>query len=431
MGVVTVWATDESGDAPVGFVLSLLSVPELGLGSVPTLYVPVNEGSGLALWTLTATGGDGSGVVFGEVADAADRVAVEGGSGRVLLSLAASSAGVETVVVGVDDGALGNATTGGVTLRFYEGLGFDENPVTVGVAESYTGVVHEVTVSGGSGSYIYLVASTVDDLGRDLQLAIDGAGRLRLGTPMAVASTVSVVVAVADVNIPSLDSGRLTVILRAGNSVAWQGINGTVLVGATVGTPVASLVLLGYSVAVVVPDVDGLFGFDSNLLELGTSPVAAGVYLATAVVSDAVYPLVGTVTAVYTLSVVNGVTGVVPPPVDPSEPGPATPDPDASDGGNRTTVVAPTFFGELLTVSLVGGVPPYGYSLVGPAAGFDVDDDGVVNVAEGGGAGGGDDDGGDGAGGGEVGELGGYDDDGDWGGGYCGCAGAAVSCGCE
>ena len=63
-GVVTVWATDESGDAPVGFVLSLLSVPELGLGRVPTLYVPVGGGSGLALWTLTATGGDGSGVVF-------------------------------------------------------------------------------------------------------------------------------------------------------------------------------------------------------------------------------------------------------------------------------------------------------------------------------------------------------------------------------
>ena len=42
------------------------------------------------------------------------------------------------------------------------------------------------------------------------------------------------------------------------------------------------------------------------------------------------------------------------------------------------------FLGSLLTVSLVGGVPPYGYSLVGPAAGVDVDDGGVVNVAVGG-----------------------------------------------
>ena len=88
------------------------------------------------------------------------------------------------------------------------------------------------------------------------------------------------------------------------------------------------------------------------------SPTGAGVLLATAVVGDSAHPLVPTVTLVYTLSVIARVTGV------------DSEDPDASSGGNRTTVVAPTFFGELLTLSLVGGLPPYSYGLVGDGAGL-------------------------------------------------------------
>ena len=87
---------------------------------------------------------------------------------------------------------------------------------------------------------------------------------------------------------------------------AWQGINEAVLVGASVGTPVASLVLRGYSVAVVVPEVDSLFGFEDRLLSLARAPTTAGRFLATAVVSDRAQALVETVTLVYTLSVVAG-----------------------------------------------------------------------------------------------------------------------------
>ena len=90
---------------------------------------------------------------------------------------------------------------------------------------------------------------------------------------------------------------------------------------------------------------------------------------------------VGTVTLVYTLSVVSGVTVVHP--LDP-EVRPPT-DSGAPSASDRLVTVAPTFFGDLLTVSLVGGLRPYGYALVDAVSGYGVDATaGVLSVSVGG-----------------------------------------------
>ena len=108
-----------------------------------------------------------------------------------------------------------------------------------------------------------------------------------------------------------LSPASLTVVVRTGGTAEWRAISSSVLVGAAVGTEAASLVLQGYSDAVVETDLDDLFGFgDDRLLTLSVSAATVGAYLATAVVSDGAHPLAGTVTLIYTLSVVSGVTAV-------------------------------------------------------------------------------------------------------------------------
>ena len=94
---------------------------------------------------------------------------------------------------------------------------------------------------------------------------------------------------------------------------------------------------------------------------------------------------VGTVTLGFIrcpLSVVSGVTVVDP--LDPPDPTAPPTDSVAPSGSERLVTVAPTFFGELLTVSLVGGLRPYGYALLGSASGYVVDATaGVLSVSSG------------------------------------------------
>ena len=203
---------------------------------------------------------------------------------------------------------------------------------------------------------------------------------LSLSSPLVDRVTVSVVVAVSDGEL-ELSPASLTVVVRTGGTAEWRTISSSVLVGAAVGTEVASLVLQGYSDVVVETELDDLFGFgDDRLLTLSGSPTEVGSYLATAVVSDGDYPLAGTVTLVYTLSVVSGVTAV-----DPLDPTAPPTDSGAPSGSNRLVTVAPTFSGELLTVSLVGGALPYGYSLSEAVSGYGVDATaGVLSVSVGG-----------------------------------------------
>ena len=60
----------------------------------------------------------------------------------------------------------------------------------------------------------------------------------------------------------------MTVVVRTGGTAEWAAISAAVLVGAEAGTRVASLSLRDYSSVSVGTVLDGLFGFDDNLLEL-------------------------------------------------------------------------------------------------------------------------------------------------------------------
>ena len=357
--------------------VTVIGATDIVTPSVSLLYWPLEKAGQLT--ELTVSGG----VLpyrYGVEPSSVFGVRLLSGSrvGRLRVETAQTEARDVTATVSVLDAARGRvAVTVLATVRFYEVLGFAENPVEVVVAADYTGPVHEVAASGGSGDYGYSVASTVgSSSGR---FAVDAGGVLRLSSPLVDRVTVSVVVAVSDGEL-ELSPALLTVIVRTGGTAEWRAISASVLVGAAVGTEAASLVLQGYSDAVVETDVDGLFGFgDDRLLTLSVSAATVGAYLATAVVSDGDYPLAGTVTLVYTLSVVSGVTAVDP--LDP-EVRPPT-DPNAPSGSNRLVTVAPTFSGDLLTVSLVGGALPYSYELLGEASGYAVDGSGgVLSVLE-------------------------------------------------
>ena len=172
-----------------------------------------------------------------------------------------------------------------VTVRFANvgELGFAKNPVTVAVGHDYTGVVFEVTVSGGGGGYDFAVVGTMDVLNRGLGFAVDGAGVLNLANALVATSTVSVVVQVTDGTYRSLAPVSLTVVVRTGGTAEWVAISTAVVAGAATGTQVANLVLRDYSAATVRTVLDDLFGFDGDSLELAASPTRAGVLLATAV----------------------------------------------------------------------------------------------------------------------------------------------------
>ena len=293
---------------------------------------------------------------------------------------ARTETGELTATVSVSDEARGReAVAVSLSVRFVEGVDTGEDAVSVVVGHDYTGELHEVAASGGSGEYVYAVVETVDSLNRGLGFAVDGDGVLSLSDALVSTSTVSVVVEVSDARYRSLSSSRLTVVVRTGGVAEWSVTNGTVAVGASAGTELARLVLRDYTTPVVETDVDGLFGFGDNLLTLSSSALATGVYLATAVVSDRAHSRVPTVTLVYMLSVLSGVTAV-----DPSDPDKRDPeDTDRLFGSERLVTVAPSFSGDLLTVSLVGGLSPYGYALLGSASGYDVSSGGVLNVSSG------------------------------------------------
>ena len=360
---MTVRGSDSLGSSADATV-RVVGATDIVVEALPLLYSPLNETPRLA--TLSVSGGVGD-YRYGVSPSTVFRITQKG---RLWVGTAQTEVGDVTATISVSDEARGRvAVTVLATVRFYDGLVFAENPVSVAVAADYTGPVHAVSVLGGSGDYGYSVALTV---GGDFEFTVDAGGVLSLSSPLVDRVTVSVVVEVLDSD-SSLSPASLTVVVRTGGTAEWRTISASVLVGAAVGTEVASLVLRDYSAVVVETELDGLFGFGGNVLTLSSSAAAAGAYLATAVVSDGAHPLVGTVTLVYTLSVVSVVTAV-----DPL-------DPEAPSGSNRLVTVAPTFSGELLTVSLVGGALPYGYSLSEAVSGYGVDATvGVLSVSVGG-----------------------------------------------
>ena len=370
---MTVRGSDSLGsfaDATVRVV----GATDIVVEAVPLLYVLLGDTPRFA--ALTVTGG------VGDYRYGVESTAVFGinDNGRLKVKVSPTEVGDVTATISVLDEARGRvAVTVLATVRFYDGLNFAENPVSVVVGSDYTGPVHTVSVLGGSGDYGYSVALTVGSSSGEF--AVDAGGVLRLSSPLVDRVTVSVVVAVSDGEL-ELSPASLTVVVRTGGTAEWRAISASVLVGAAVGTEVASLVLQGYSDAVVETELDDLFGFgDDRLLTLSVSAATVGAYLATAVVSDGTHPLAGTVTLVYTLSVVSGVTAVDP--LDP-EVRPPT-DSGTPSGSNRLVTVAPTFSGDLLTVSLVGGALPYGYSLSEAVSGYGVDATaGVLSVSVGG-----------------------------------------------
>ena len=352
----------------------VVGATDIVVGAVSLLYAGVGETA--ALVTLEVSGGVApygyavSSSVFG-VSDA----------GVFEVVTARTETGELTATVSVSDEARGRvAVAVSLSVQFVEGVGVGEDAVSVVVGHDYTGELHSVVASGGSGEYVYALVQTVDSLDRGLGFAVDGNGVLSLSDALVSTSTVSVVVEVSDTLYRSLSSSRLTVVVRTGGVAEWAAISAAVAVGAAVGTEVASLVLRDYSAVVVETELDDLFGFGGNSLTLSVSAATVGTYLATAVVSDGEHPRVGTVTLVYTLSVVSGVTVVDP--LDP-EVRPPT-DSGAPSGSDRLVTVASTFFGELLTVSLVGGLRPYGYALVDAVSGYGVDATaGVLSVSSG------------------------------------------------
>ena len=353
----------------------VVGATDIVVGAVGLLYAGVGETATLV--TLEVSGGvapygyEVSSSVFG-VSD--------GGVFEVVT--AATETGEVTATVSVSDEARGRvAVAVSLSVRFVEGVGVGEAAVSVVVGHDYTGELHSVVASGGSGEYGYALVQTVDALDRGLGFEVDDNGVLSLSDALTVTSTVSVVVAVSDGDYRSLVPASLTVVVRTGGVAEWVAISAAVAVGAAAGTRVASLVLRDYSAVVVETELDGLFGFGDNVLTLSLSAATVGAYLATAVVRDGEHPRVGTVTLVYTLSVVSGVTVVDP--LDP-EVRPPT-DSGAPSASDRLVTVAPTFFGELLTVSLVGGLRPYGYALVDAVSGYGVDATaGVLSVSVGG-----------------------------------------------
>ena len=354
----------------------VVGATDIVVGAVSLLYAGVGETA--ALVTLEVSGGVApygyalSSSVFG-VSDA----------GVFEVVTAATETGELTATVSVSDEARGReAVAVSLSVKFVEGVGVGEDAVSVVVGHDYTGELHSVVASGGSGKYGYALVQTVDALDRGLGFAVDADGVLSLSDALVSTSTVSVVVAVSDRDYRSLRPSRLTVVVRTGGVAEWAAISAAVAVGASAGTRVASLVLRDYSEAVVETELDGLFGFGGNVLTLSVSASTVGVYLATAVVRDGEHPRVGTVTLVYTLSVVSGVTVVDP--LDPPDPTAPPTDSGAPSGSSRSVTVAPTFSGDLLTVSLVGGLPPYGYVLADAVSGYVVDATaGVLSVSSG------------------------------------------------
>ena len=351
----------------------VVGAADIVVGAVGLLYAGVGETPSLVTLDVSGGVGDYDYSVVSGLFDVSD----EGVFG---VETARTETGDVTATVSVSDEARGReAVAVSLSVRFVEGVGTGEAAVSVVVGHDYTGELHSVVASGGSGDYGYALVGTVDALDRGLGFAVDDDGVLSLSDALVSTSTVSVVVAVSDGDYRSLSSSRLTVVVRTGGVAEWAAISAAVAVDAPVGTEVASLVLRDYSAVVVETELDGLFGFGGNVLTLSVSAATVGTYLATAVVSDGAHPRVGTVTLVYTLSVVSGVTVV-----DPLDPTAPPTDSGAPSGSSRLVTVAPTFFGELLTVSLVGGLRPYGYALADAVSGYVVDATaGVLSVSSG------------------------------------------------
>ena len=351
----------------------VVGATDIVVGAVGLLYAGVGETA--ALVTLEVSGGVApygyalSSSVFG-VSDA----------GVFEVVTARTETGELTATVSVSDEARGRvAVAVSLSVQFVEGVDTGEAAVSVVVGHDYTGELHSVAASGGSGEYGYALVQTVDSLDRGLGFEVDDNGVLSLSDALTVTSTVSVVVAVSDGDYRSLVPASLTVVVRTGGVAEWVAISAAVAVGASAGTRVASLSLRDYSAVVVETELDGLFGFGGNVLTLSVSAATVGAYLATAVVRDGEHPRVGTVTLVYTLSVVSGVTAV-----DPKDPTAPPTDSGAPSGSERLVTVAPAFFGDLLTVSLVGGLRPYGYALADAVSGYGVDATaGVLSVSSG------------------------------------------------
>ena len=290
----------------------VVGATDIVVGAVGLLYAGVGETA--ALVTLEVSGGVAP---YGFAVSSSVFSVSDAGVFEVVT--AATETGEVTATISVSDEARGRvAVAVSLSVRFVEGVGVGEAAVSVVVGHDYTGELHSVVASGGSGEYVYAVVGTVDALDRGLGFVVDDDGVLSLSDALVSTSTVSVVVAVSDGDYRSLVPSRLTVVVRTGGVAEWAAISAAVAVGAPVGTEVASLVLRDYSAVVVETELDDLFGFGGNVLTLSLSAATVGAYLATAVVSDGEHPRVGTVTLVYTLSVVSGVTAVDP--LDPTAP---------------------------------------------------------------------------------------------------------------